>query len=87
MRVVTLTRGGQVSIPADIRRRWPSNKVVVTETEDGVLLRPLPADPIAAARGSLKGHGPRNLTVTEALAQMREENEEIEARKWGRGDT
>ena len=54
MKVVTLTRGGQVSIPAEYRRGWTSNRVIVRETDEGLLLTPMPDDPIAAAAGSLK---------------------------------
>ena len=85
MRVVTLTRGGQVSIPADLRRDWPSNKVIVEETSNGLLLRPLPSDPIAAVVGSLKGKGRPGMTAQKAMAQMHAEEKAIEERKWGRG--
>ena len=81
MRVVTLTRGGQVSIPADLRRGWPSNKIIVEETPRGLLLRPLPADPIDAAMGSLAGPGP---TVDEMRRASRREEAEIDRRKWSR---
>ena len=82
MKIVTLTRGGQVSIPAEYRRGWTSNRVMVRETPDGLLLRPLPDDPIAAAAGSLKGLL-AGVTSDELRQQMREEEMEIEKRKWG----
>jgi bifunctional DNA-binding transcriptional regulator/antitoxin component of YhaV-PrlF toxin-antitoxin module len=85
MKVVTLTRGGQVSIPAEYRRHWPSNRVLVEETERGLLLRPLPADPIAAATGSLKGKGKPGMTVARAMAQRHAEDRATEQRKWARG--
>jgi bifunctional DNA-binding transcriptional regulator/antitoxin component of YhaV-PrlF toxin-antitoxin module len=56
--LLTLTDRGVVSIPAEIRRHWPSRRVLLVEVEGGVLIRPLPEDPIAAARGAfshLKG--------------------------------
>lgn len=85
MKVVTLTRGGQVSIPAEYRRHWTSNRVMVEATERGLLLRPIPADPIGAAMGSLAGKGRRGMTAAKALAQVRAEEGATEERKWGRG--
>ncbi len=82
MKIVTLTRGGQVSIPAEYRRGWTSNRVMVRETPDGLLIRPFPDDPIAAAAGSLKGLL-AGVTSDELRQQMREEEMEIEKRKWG----
>lgn len=84
MKIVTLTRGGQVSIPAVYRRDWTSNRVIVEETERGLLLRPIPADPIAAAMGSLKGKIRPGITSDAIRQQMREDEAEIEERKWGR---
>ena len=81
MRVVTLSRGGQVSIPADIRKRWPSNRAIVEELPSGaVLLQPLPADPLRAVIGSLAGPGP---SVDEMLDRYRADEIAAERRKWG----
>lgn len=85
MKIVTLTRGGQVSIPAEYRRNWTSTRVMVEATERGLLLRPIPEDPIGAAMGSLAGKGKPGMTGAKALAQARAEERAIEKRKWGRG--
>lgn len=82
MKVVTLTRGGQISIPAEYRRDWTSNRVIVRETDEGLLLTPMPADPLAAAAGSLK-HLLAGRTADEVMREYREENREIEARRSG----
>ena len=50
-----ITAGGQVSLPAAVRNRWRTSSVVVEDLGDLVVIRPLPDDPIAAARGALKG--------------------------------
>jgi len=55
MKMRKITAGGQVSLPASIRRRWGTTSVSVEDAGDHVILRPLPDDPIAAARGALKG--------------------------------
>jgi len=80
MRIATISRGGQVSIPADIRHRWGVRRVVLVEQGDSLVLRPLPDDPIAAAMGSLAGPGP---TTDEIREQLRaEELEAYERKGW-----
>lgn len=80
MKIVTLTRGGQVSIPAEYRRDWTTNRVMVKETPGGLLLRPVPDDPLAAAIGSLADIG---ATSDELMREYRKEEAEIEERKYG----
>jgi bifunctional DNA-binding transcriptional regulator/antitoxin component of YhaV-PrlF toxin-antitoxin module len=53
MKSVKISRGGQISIPSSIRRRWGSSTLALEDLGDRVVLRPAPDDPIAAARGAL----------------------------------
>jgi AbrB family looped-hinge helix DNA binding protein len=78
MRQATISRGGQVSIPAEIRRRWGTSRLALEDRGDELVLRPIPADPIGAAMGSLAGPGPSTDAMRLAL---REE----ERRMHGRG--
>ncbi len=55
MRSTKITRGGQISIPARIRRRWNTSTLSLEDLGDRVVLRPAPDDPVAAARGALTG--------------------------------
>jgi hypothetical protein len=55
MRMYRITRGGQISIPASIRRRWATSTLALEDLGDHVVLRPAPDDPVAAARGALAG--------------------------------
>jgi bifunctional DNA-binding transcriptional regulator/antitoxin component of YhaV-PrlF toxin-antitoxin module len=55
MKKAKITTGGQVSVPAEVRRRWQTNVVALEDLGDRLVLRPLPPDPIAAARGALEG--------------------------------
>lgn len=55
MKLRKVTSGGQISLPADVRDRWKTHVVGVEDLGDYVVVRPLPDDPIAAARGALKG--------------------------------
>jgi bifunctional DNA-binding transcriptional regulator/antitoxin component of YhaV-PrlF toxin-antitoxin module len=55
MKRARVTTGGQISLPAEVRRRWGTSVVAVEDHGDSVVVRPLPEDPVAAARGALKG--------------------------------
>jgi bifunctional DNA-binding transcriptional regulator/antitoxin component of YhaV-PrlF toxin-antitoxin module len=81
MKTATISRGGQVSIPAEIRHRWGATRVILVDHGTSLELRPIPADPIAALRGSMRSMG---LTTDEIRAHMREEDLEAEERKFGR---
>jgi hypothetical protein len=58
MDVIRISKGGQVSVPADVRRRWQTDRLVLEDLGDRLVMRPIPADPVAAALGSLAGPGP-----------------------------
>jgi AbrB family looped-hinge helix DNA binding protein len=70
MKLVRISTGGRISIPAEVRRRWGAARLFVEDKGNAIVLRPVPADPIGAARGSLAGPGP---TSDEARALLREE--------------
>jgi bifunctional DNA-binding transcriptional regulator/antitoxin component of YhaV-PrlF toxin-antitoxin module len=55
MRRARITRGGQISIPSSIRRRWSTSTLSLEDLGDHLVLRPAPDDPVAAARGALAG--------------------------------
>jgi bifunctional DNA-binding transcriptional regulator/antitoxin component of YhaV-PrlF toxin-antitoxin module len=50
-----ITMGGQISLPAAVRRRWDTSVVSIEDRGDSVVVRPLPDDPVAAARGAFAG--------------------------------
>jgi AbrB family looped-hinge helix DNA binding protein len=56
--VMTVSRNGQVSIPAATRARWNTRQVVVVDLGDRVVVRPMSADPVAALKGKYAGRGP-----------------------------
>jgi bifunctional DNA-binding transcriptional regulator/antitoxin component of YhaV-PrlF toxin-antitoxin module len=58
MKTAPITTGGQISIPAEVRNRWRVHRVAIEDLGDRLVLRPVPADPIGAAVGSLAGPGP-----------------------------
>ena len=73
-----ITMGGQISIPAEVRRRWGTQRVVLEDRGDHLIVRPLPNDPIAAARGALKGELPG---TDELRAQARRDEVRAESRR------
>lgn len=57
--VMTISRNGQVSIPADARSRWNTRRVVVVDLGDRVVMRPLSDEPLGDLEGKYRGRGPR----------------------------
>lgn len=77
-----ISKGGQISVPAEIRKRWATRRLQLEDRGDELVLRPAPDDPIAAAEGILKG---KLGFTSEELRQLdREEEARIEERRWGR---
>jgi len=79
-KLVPITRGGQISLPAEIRHRWEAQKVVLIDEGEQVVLRPAPADPIRALIGRLPLRS--GLTVEQIKELWRREETEAEERKW-----
>ena len=73
-----ISRGGQVTVPAPVRRRWETERVALEDHGDYLLLRPL-RDPIDAFVGFAAGRG--GLTSDKMRAQSRTEETAVEARR------
>jgi bifunctional DNA-binding transcriptional regulator/antitoxin component of YhaV-PrlF toxin-antitoxin module len=74
MKQARISRGGQVSIPAAVRHRWKTDWILVEDLGDALVIRPLPDDPIAAARGVLKpSAGEKAISSDEARRRTRAE--------------
>jgi bifunctional DNA-binding transcriptional regulator/antitoxin component of YhaV-PrlF toxin-antitoxin module len=78
-----ISKGGQVSIPAPIRKRWETSTVTLDDQGDKIVIAPAPDDPIAAAAGAFAGMGPK-LNWEQVRREEREVEAEIEDRKFGR---
>ena len=76
-----ISKGGQISVPAEVRHRWGTRRLQLEDRGEELVLRPAADDPIAAARGALKGR--LRHTSDELRRIAREENRRIEERKWG----
>ena len=55
MKHVRITRGGQISVPAEVRRRWNTSRVSIDDQGGRLVIEPAADDPVSALRGSLKG--------------------------------
>jgi bifunctional DNA-binding transcriptional regulator/antitoxin component of YhaV-PrlF toxin-antitoxin module len=75
-----VTKNGQVSLPAELRRRWDAKSVLFIDKGDHAVILPMPEDPIRSLRGKYAGPGP---TTDEMRAQLREEEAEAEERRSG----
>jgi bifunctional DNA-binding transcriptional regulator/antitoxin component of YhaV-PrlF toxin-antitoxin module len=53
MKQIKISRGGQISVPADVRHRWRTSRVSLEDRGDHLVVRPAPDDPISALRGAL----------------------------------
>ncbi|HUF32999.1 MAG TPA: AbrB/MazE/SpoVT family DNA-binding domain-containing protein [Acidimicrobiales bacterium] len=56
--VMTVSRNGQVSIPAETRARWNTRQVLVVDLGDRVVMRPVGAEPVGELRGKYAKQGP-----------------------------
>lgn len=61
--VMKVSQNGQVSIPADTRSRWHSDRVVIVDLGDRIVIRPLPDDPVGSLRGKYRDTGPDSDTT------------------------
>jgi bifunctional DNA-binding transcriptional regulator/antitoxin component of YhaV-PrlF toxin-antitoxin module len=85
MRITRISQGGQVQIPAEVRKRWGTRTVMVDDAGSYLRIAPVPDDPIAAAVALLAGKG-NGLTGNDLIRISREEEAEAEERKWQRHD-
>jgi bifunctional DNA-binding transcriptional regulator/antitoxin component of YhaV-PrlF toxin-antitoxin module len=73
-----ISRGGQVTVPAPVRRRWETERVALEDYGDHLVLRPL-ADPVSAFVGfAVRGGSP---TSEQLRAQGRAEDAAAESRR------
>jgi bifunctional DNA-binding transcriptional regulator/antitoxin component of YhaV-PrlF toxin-antitoxin module len=76
-----VTRNGQVSLPAELRRRWAAGSVLVIDRGGYAIVRPIPTDPLASLRGSHAGPGPALEQSRAAERATERESEERSSRR------
>jgi bifunctional DNA-binding transcriptional regulator/antitoxin component of YhaV-PrlF toxin-antitoxin module len=68
-----ISKGGQISIPAAVRRRWGTSTVALDDQGDRLVIQPAPDDPIAAAEGALAEFGPIDVASLRRIARKDEQ--------------
>ncbi|HEX2849190.1 MAG TPA: AbrB/MazE/SpoVT family DNA-binding domain-containing protein [Acidimicrobiales bacterium] len=74
--VMTVSRNGQVSIPAETRARWNTRKVLVVDLGDRVVMRPVGPEPVRELQGKYAKRGP-------STDRARQESRRVEERRSG----
>jgi AbrB family looped-hinge helix DNA binding protein len=77
-----ISKGGQISIPAPIRKRWGTTTVTLEDRGEEIVLKPAPDDPIEAAAGAFAGEGPK-IDWEKVVREEREAEAEAYERKFG----
>jgi bifunctional DNA-binding transcriptional regulator/antitoxin component of YhaV-PrlF toxin-antitoxin module len=78
---LVISSGGQISVPASVRKRWGTRAVLAEDHGDQLILRPAPDDPIAAVRGIFAQEMKDGPTIDESRAAGRAEDAELEHRQ------
>jgi bifunctional DNA-binding transcriptional regulator/antitoxin component of YhaV-PrlF toxin-antitoxin module len=78
---LAISRGGQVSVPAAVRKRWGTRAVLAEDRGDHLVLRPAPDDPVAAVRGIFAAEMSGGPTTDQLRATARTEEAELEERR------
>ena len=76
--LMKVTSNGQVSIPAAARNRWHTDRVVVVDLGDRVVMRPASDDPIGDLAGKYSSAG---LSADDARRRARGDDAQAEHRK------
>lgn len=79
-----ISKGGQVSVPAEVRTRWQTSTVTVDDQGDRLVVRPAPDDPVAATSGVFADEFAGGPSLEAVMRERREEETEAEARKYRR---
>jgi AbrB family looped-hinge helix DNA binding protein len=76
-----VTSAGQISLPAELRRRWGVRQVRLIDHGDHVEIRPLPDDVFGRLRGR---HADTGIDTEALRREARAEDDEADARRSGR---
>jgi bifunctional DNA-binding transcriptional regulator/antitoxin component of YhaV-PrlF toxin-antitoxin module len=75
---LVISSGGQISVPAAVRKRWGTRTVLAEDRGEELILRPAPEDPVAAVRGVFASEIHGGPSLDEARAHGRSEDVESE---------
>lgn len=83
-KMLRISRGGQLSVPAAVRKRWGTSTVVAEDHGDHLVVRPAPDDPVEAAFGALRAELEGEPPAAELVRVARDEDLRAEASRRGR---
>jgi bifunctional DNA-binding transcriptional regulator/antitoxin component of YhaV-PrlF toxin-antitoxin module len=81
MKRLKVSSGGQVSVPASVRKRWGTHTLVAEDHGSYLVLRPAPDDPVAAAKGAFRDQAVR---PSEAIRREARSDERVAERRRSR---
>jgi bifunctional DNA-binding transcriptional regulator/antitoxin component of YhaV-PrlF toxin-antitoxin module len=81
MKIIPISRSGQIALPTSVRRRWGTRRVKLVDNGGELIVSPVPDDPVAAAAGALAAW--RTPGTDEIRRQARREEREREERRDG----
>ena len=73
-----VTTAGQISLPAEVRRRWSTSRVKITDEGGRLIVEPASENPFDAAIGLLAGG---HLSSDDLLAERQRERD-LDAARW-----
>ena len=76
--LLKISRGGQVSVPAVIRKRWNTSTVMIEDNGEFLVLRPAPDDPLDAVMGIFADEVGAGPSLEETRDLEREEHASME---------
>ena len=79
MKIVPISRSGQIALPAAVRRRWGTRRVQLVDRGSEIVIQPVPDDVVAAAGGALAAW--KSPGTSEVRQRLREEENEAEERR------
>ena len=85
MKKVTLSKKGQISLPAALRRRFglkQGDRLGIEEKGDTIVLRPIPEHPLLNMRGKFQTAGQAKLTALLLQERRQERQTEREREQW-----
>lgn len=74
-----VTSAGQISLPAEVRRRWGASRVKITDEGGRLVIEPASDNPFEDLIGILAGG---TLSSDDMVAEEREAERERDRRKW-----
>lgn len=84
MKFTHITRGGQISVPAAVRRRWRTRRVRIEDHGDSLTIFPAQEDPLEEVIGCLAAADLDLAQLERDIRREEAEQERTEQERWQR---